>query len=187
MDGYFSGDLARCMSLRNHSIPHASTLAHCAAVSRIERCSRRSSGAAGGLPRGRFGSSMTGSVNRFPSPNKSLALRPLLNHNKSINMQERTMAIEGTTFTVAGTSDYPVCDCCGKTNLTRAVMVANEHGEQFNVGCICASKVLRQRYQGKNLRISTAAVISIGKAAGASKEWQARNGYSAHSFELVAA
>ena len=54
------------------------------------------------------------------------------------------MEIEGTTFTVAGTSDYPVCDCCGKTNLTRAVMVRNECGEEFNVGCIahpryCAS------------------------------------------------
>ena len=49
------------------------------------------------------------------------------------------MAIEGITFTIAGTSDYPVCECCGKTNLTRAVMVRNECGEEFNVGCICAS------------------------------------------------
>lgn len=97
------------------------------------------------------------------------------------------MAIEGTQFTVSGTSDYPVCDCCGKTNLTRAVMVRNENGEEFNVGCICASKVLRQRYQGKNLRVSTAAVMSMGKAAKSSPEWKARNGYSAHSFQLVAA
>ena len=97
------------------------------------------------------------------------------------------MAIQGNIFTVAGTSDYPVCDCCGKTNLTRAVMVCNEFGEEFNVGCICASKVLRQRYQGKNLRLSTAAVLSIGKAAGASKEWKARNGYQSCSFQLVAA
>lgn len=97
------------------------------------------------------------------------------------------MAIEGTTFTVAGTSDYPVCDCCGKTNLTRAVMVRNECGEEFNVGCICASKVLRQRYQGKKVKLSTAAVISIGKAASASKEWKERNGYGAHSFQMVSA
>ena len=97
------------------------------------------------------------------------------------------MAISGTTFTVSGTRDYPVCDCCGKSNLTRAVMVRNEHGEEFNVGCICASKVLRQRYQGKNLRVSTAAVISMGKAAQASDEWKSRNGYSSHSFQLVAA
>ena len=97
------------------------------------------------------------------------------------------MAIEGTTFTVAGTSDYPVCDCCGKTNLTRAVMVRNECGVEVSVGCICASKVLRQRYQGKKAKLSTAAVISIGKAASASKEWKERNGYGAHSFQLVAA
>ena len=97
------------------------------------------------------------------------------------------MAIEGTTFTVSGTSDYPVCDCCGKTNLTRAVTVRNECGEEFNVGCICASKVLRQCYRGKKHRISTAAVISIGKAAQASKEWQERNGYGSASFQLVAA
>lgn len=97
------------------------------------------------------------------------------------------MAIEGITFTVSGTSDYPVCDCCGKTNLTRAVMVRNESGEEFNVGCICASKVLRQCYRGKKHRISTTAVISIGKAARASKEWQERNGYGSASFQLVAA
>jgi len=97
------------------------------------------------------------------------------------------MAINGNSFTVVGTSDYPVCDCCGKTNLTRAVIVRNECAEEFNVGCICASKVMRQRYQGKKHRLSTAAIISIGKAASASKEWQVRNGYGSASFALVAA
>ena len=95
------------------------------------------------------------------------------------------MAIEGTTFTVSGTSDYPVCDCCGKTNLTRAVMVRNEHGEEFNVGCICASKVLRQVYQGKRLKVSVGAVLSMGKMASASAAWKQRNGWSAS--RLVAA
>ena len=55
--------------------------------------------------------------------------------------------IEGQSFTVTGSTDYPVCDCCGKTNLTRAVAVTNEHGEEFNVGCICASQLMRQVYQ----------------------------------------
>ena len=87
------------------------------------------------------------------------------------------MAIEGTTFTVAGTSDYPVCDCCGKTNLTRAVMVRNECGEEFNVGCICASKVLRQMYQGKRHKLSPNAVLSIGRSASASAAWKQRNGW----------
>lgn len=96
------------------------------------------------------------------------------------------MAIQGTTFTVAGTSEYPVCDCCGKSNLTRAVMVRNECGEEFNVGCICASKVLRQSYRGKLVKLSTAAVISIGKAASASTEWKERNGYGSQNFQLVA-
>lgn len=95
--------------------------------------------------------------------------------------------MNGSKFKVLGTTDYPVCDCCGKTNLTRAVGVENEGGEVFNVGVICASKLLRQEYQGKKLKVSTAAIISIGKAANASDEWKKRNGYVVNSFNLVAA
>lgn len=95
--------------------------------------------------------------------------------------------INGTKFKVIGTSDYPVCDCCGKTNLTRAVGLENEAGEVLNVGVICASKLLRQNYRGKNHQVSTAAIISMGKAAKASDEWKKRNGYAGSSFELVAA
>ncbi|NHR04387.1 hypothetical protein HA052_04175 [Chromobacterium haemolyticum] len=97
------------------------------------------------------------------------------------------MAIEGKQFKVLGTSDYPVCDCCGKTNLTRAIGLENECGETFNVGVICASKLLRQSYQGKKHKISTSAIMSIGKAARQSQEWKNRNGYGAASFTLVAA
>lgn len=93
----------------------------------------------------------------------------------------------GSKYKVLGTSDYPVCDCCGKTNLTRAVGLENELGDTFNVGVICASKLLRQRYQGKNNKVSPAAIISMGKAAKASDEWKKRNGYAGASFELVAA
>lgn len=95
--------------------------------------------------------------------------------------------MNGSKFKVVGSSDYPVCDCCGKTNLTRAVVVANEFGEESNIGVICASKVLRQVYQGKKRPLSTAAIISIGKAAMSSLVWQDRNGYGAASFNLVAA
>lgn len=95
--------------------------------------------------------------------------------------------IEGTKFKVTGSTDYPVCDCCGKTNLTRAVAVTNEHGEEFNVGCICASKLLRQLYRGKKEKVSTSAIMAMGKAAKSSAEWRERNGYSSHSFQLVAA
>lgn len=93
--------------------------------------------------------------------------------------------IEGQYFTVTGSTDYPVCDCCGKTNLTRAVAVTNEHGEEFNVGCICASKLMRQMYQGKRHKLSPNAVLSIGRSASASTAWKQRNGWSPQ--RLVAA
>lgn len=96
------------------------------------------------------------------------------------------MGINGTTFTVTGSSDYPVCDCCGKTNLTRAIRVSNESGEEFNIGCICASKVMRQTYQGKRLPVSVGAVVAMGKAASASQAWRDRNGYGS-IISLVAA
>lgn len=73
--------------------------------------------------------------------------------------------MNGSKYKVLGTSDYPVCDCCGKTNLTRAVGLENEFGETFNVGVICASKLLRQSYYGKTYKVSTAAVISMGQRA----------------------
>ena len=87
--------------------------------------------------------------------------------------------MNGTYFSVVGTSDYPICDCCGKTNLTRAVIVANEHSEEFNVGVICGSKLLRQVYQGGKHKVSTAALISMGKAAKASEEWKKSNNWAA--------
>lgn len=91
----------------------------------------------------------------------------------------------GTQFSMVGSSDYPVCDCCGKTNLTRAVVVRNESAEEFNIGVICASKVLRQVYQGKRHPVSQGAIISMGKSARASDGWKQRNGYT--SPRLVAA
>lgn len=84
----------------------------------------------------------------------------------------------GSKFKMVGTSDYPICDCCGKTNLTRAVIVENEFNEEFNIGVICASKVLRQVYQGKKLKVSTGAIIDMGKRARASAAWKQRNGYT---------
>lgn len=86
--------------------------------------------------------------------------------------------ISGAKYKVLGTTDNPVCDCCGKTNLTRAVGLEGEAGDILNVGVICASKLLRQRYQGKNLKASADAVLSMGKAARASDAWKERNGYS---------
>lgn len=73
------------------------------------------------------------------------------------------MIISGQKYRVISTSDYPVCDCCGKTNLTRAVGLEGDDGEPINVGVICASKLLRQRYMGKTYRVSPEAVLSIGR------------------------
>lgn len=65
------------------------------------------------------------------------------------------------------------------------MMVRNECGEEFNVGCICASKVLRQVYLGKRHKVSPDAVMSMGKMASASDAWKQRNGWMAS--RLVAA
>jgi hypothetical protein len=73
--------------------------------------------------------------------------------------------IKGAKYLVLGTSDYPVCDCCGKTNLTRAVVLEGEDGEAISVGVICASKLLRQHYMGKNYKVSADAVLSMGRSA----------------------
>lgn len=57
--------------------PLASTFAHCAAVSRIERCSSFASGGVGGRPIGFFGCSMA----IVYVMQKVLAMVDLLNHN----------------------------------------------------------------------------------------------------------
>ena len=93
--------------------------------------------------------------------------------------------MNGKNFKMIGTSDFPVCDCCGKTNLVRAVIVENDDGEEFNIGTICASKVLRQVYQGKRFPVSAAAVLSMAKAAKASASWKTMNGWTPST--LVAA
>lgn len=68
---------ARSIRVRSHAMPCASIFAHCAAVSRIERCSSFVSGEAGGLPLDRFGSSMR----QLSVIHKTLANYHLLNHN----------------------------------------------------------------------------------------------------------
>ena len=76
-----------------------------------------------------------------------------------------TKELIASKFKVLGTTDYPVCDHCGKTNLTRAVGLESEGGETYNVGVICASKLLRQRYMGKNYKASPEAILSMGRSA----------------------
>lgn len=72
---------------------------------------------------------------------------------------------KGGKYKVLGTTDIPVCDCCGKTNLTRAVGLEAEDGQVLNVGVICASKLLRQNYMGQTYKASADAILSMGKRA----------------------
>ena len=71
--------------------------------------------------------------------------------------------ISGQKYRVIGSSDYPVCDCFGKTNLTRTVGLESEGGDVINVGVVFASKLLRQHYMGKTHKVSPEAVLSIGR------------------------
>lgn len=70
---------------------------------------------------------------------------------------------KGKKYKVLGTTEIPNCDCCGKTNLTRAVGLETEDGQVLNVGVICASKLLRQNYMGKTYKASAEAILSMGK------------------------
>lgn len=68
-------------------------------------------------------------------------------------------------FTVRGISDKTECDACGKTNLKLTIVIENEAGELLHYGSDCASRTLRQNYQGKRYKISRAAAISMGRSA----------------------
>jgi hypothetical protein len=73
--------------------------------------------------------------------------------------------MEKGKYQVLGTSDYPICDCCGKTNLKRSIGLEHESGATYTVGVICASKLLRQPYLGKTYKASSAAILSMGGRA----------------------
>lgn len=75
------------------------------------------------------------------------------------------MATTYKRFTVRGISDKPECDVCGKKNLKLTVVVEDEAGQLMHYGSDCASRTLRQDYQGKRLPISREGVISAGRSA----------------------
>ena len=68
-------------------------------------------------------------------------------------------------FTVRGISDKPECDVCGKKNLKMTIVIEDEAGELLHYGSDCASRTLRQDYQGKRLPLSREAAISMGRNA----------------------
>jgi hypothetical protein len=68
-------------------------------------------------------------------------------------------------FTVRGISDKTECDVCGKTNLKMTIVIESEFGEVLHYGSDCASRTLRQDYQGKRYPVSREAAISMGRSA----------------------
>ena len=68
-------------------------------------------------------------------------------------------------FTVRGISDKTECDVCGKTNLKMTIVIESESGELLHYGSDCASRTLRQDYQGKRYPVSREAAISMGRSA----------------------
>ncbi len=75
------------------------------------------------------------------------------------------MDITYKRYTVRGISDKTECDICGKTNLKMTVVIESESGEMLHYGSDCASRTLRQDYQGKRYSVSREAVISMGRSA----------------------
>ena len=68
-------------------------------------------------------------------------------------------------FKVLGITDEGVCGCCGKTNLKRTVAMETESGDVVHYGTDCASKAMRQHYQGRAYPISRDAVKSMAYRA----------------------
>jgi hypothetical protein len=81
---YFFG-FQRFNSARSASIPAASIFAQVAGVRRTVRCTKVSSGGFGGLPRGRFGSSMLRTVSPIYEDSNNPCNPALCDYNKSIN------------------------------------------------------------------------------------------------------
>jgi hypothetical protein len=68
-------------------------------------------------------------------------------------------------YTVRGISDKTECDVCGKTNLKMTIVIESESGELLHYGSDCASRTLKQDYQGKRYSVSREAAISMGRNA----------------------
>lgn len=88
---------------------------------------------------------------------------------------------------VLGTTDETsICECCGKTNLKKVVVLEIE-GEIVRYGCDCASKALRHTgyYAGK--RVQAAAIWETARWAMASEERRRMNGMTGESFKFQTA
>ena len=73
--------------------------------------------------------------------------------------------VRGIEHRILSVSFEPECDVCGKKNLKMTIVIEDEAGELLHYGSDCASRTLRQDYQGKRHPISREAAISMGRSA----------------------
>ena len=67
-------------------------------------------------------------------------------------------------FKVLGVDDsVSVCDCCGKSNLKKTVVLENDGGEILHYGSDCAGAALLGRKNRKNGIVAFERAVRIGK------------------------
>jgi predicted metal-binding protein len=65
-------------------------------------------------------------------------------------------------YRVIKMSDMSQCGCCGRSGLKRTVHLEMvETGDEVFFGVNCAANALRQKYQGKNYRVSAEAIKNM--------------------------
>jgi hypothetical protein len=83
---------------------------------------------------------------------------------------------------VLGTTDETsICECCGKTNLKKVVVLEIE-GEIVRYGCDCAGKALRHTGYYAGQKVKAAAIWAM-----APQERREMAGYNAEAFKFQAA
>jgi ribosome-binding protein aMBF1 (putative translation factor) len=88
---------------------------------------------------------------------------------------------------VLGTTDETsICECCGKTNLKKVVVLEIE-GEIVRYGCDCAGKALRHTGYYAGQKVKAAAIWETARWAMAPQERREMAGYNAEAFKFQAA
>jgi hypothetical protein len=122
------------MSVRNHSTPFASIFAHRSGVSRIERRTRVSSGALGGLPRPRFGCSSC-VMERTVAPIIGCTTNPCIpDFSCYIKFMNKTPSLSEKQIQA-----IRLIDCGTRSRLTPLgnTLVSNQAKSLKSVGLIC--------------------------------------------------
>lgn len=87
-------------------------------------------------------------------------------------MKEEFMKVLGIT------DEINVCECCGKTNLKRAVALETASGEVVHYGVDCADRAIN----GKGTRSGAAYIRKQGEAMALARKWLA----AGHEAKVVA-